>query len=168
SAALIIILGFSIYANSMKGKFIRDDESLIRDNIYIKSWSKVLNCFKNDIAAGGRQRWNSYRPFQMLTYMIDYSLWKLDVRGYHLINIILHILTALAIYWFINLIYGDSLLALFTSALFVINPLHVEAVSYISGRADSLSALFLLLCLIFYIKLVGRKNVMLYILGVSP
>ncbi len=161
---IIIILGFIAYANSLNGEFIRDDITLIRDNIYIKSWSKVLKCFTKDIAIGGRQEWNSYRPFQMFTYMMDYSLWKLDVRGYHLTNIILHIIVALCIYYFLNILYDNKLLSLFASALFVVHPIHTNAICYISGRADSLVAIFMLLAFIIYIRILDKKNAPLYIL----
>jgi tetratricopeptide (TPR) repeat protein len=76
----------------------------------------------------------------------------LDVRAYHLTNICLHILVALALYWLLLLLFSDPLLSLITSLLFVVHPIHTEAVTYISGRSDSLAALFILLCLIFYIK----------------
>lgn len=165
SIALIIILGFAAYGHSFNNQFIRDDNDLVRDNQYIKSGlSKALVYFTNNIAIGGGQKWNSYRPIQMITYAIDYSMWGLNVIGYHLTNTLLHILVALAIYWFINILYGDNLLSLLTGALFVVNPLHTEAVTYISGRADSLSAMFFFLCLIFYIKGASSKRPGFYIL----
>jgi tetratricopeptide (TPR) repeat protein len=163
SIALIVVLGFITYGNSLNGEFIRDDISLIRDNVYIKSWSKILMCFSQNIAVGSGQMWNAYRPLQMVTYMIDYSIWGLNAKGYHLTNTVLHILVALTIYFFINIVFGDRLLSLFTSMLFVANPLHTNAVSYISGRADSLSTLLMFICFIFYIKLIQRKNTGIYI-----
>ncbi|MCX5680262.1 MAG: tetratricopeptide repeat protein [Candidatus Omnitrophica bacterium] len=164
SIALIIVLGFAAYANSLNGQFIRDDNDLIRDNPYIKNGiSNALVYFTKNIAIGSGQKWNSYRPIQMITYAAEYPVWTLNVIGYHLTNILLHILTALFVYWLINILYNDNLLSLIAGALFVANPLHTEAVAYISGRADSLSAVFLLLCLIFYIKSVSLKRVIFYI-----
>ncbi len=149
---LIIILGFAVYGNSLNGKFIWDDEYLVRDNVYIKNWSHIPKIFTKDIAAGAGRKYNFYRPLQMLTYTIDYSLWKLDVKGYHLTNILLHILVALGIYWLINILYDDRLLSLLTGIFFLVHPIHTEAIAYISGRADSLAVLFMLLCFVFYVK----------------
>ncbi len=149
---LIIILGLAVYANSINGKFIWDDEVLIRENEYIKDWSylkKILTC---DIAAGAGIDFTSYRPLQMVTYLINYSLGKFDVRIYHLTNIFLHIIAALCIFWLVNILFNDRLISLFTSILFVVHPIHTAAVTYISGRADPLAAIFILLALIFYIK----------------
>ena len=107
---IIIICAAAIcYANSLSGKFIWDDRYLIKDNIYIKDWSHIAKVFTQDIGAGAGINSSSYRPLQMFTYMIDYSLWKLDVRGYHLVNILLHILAALGIYWLVNILFSNDL-----------------------------------------------------------
>ena len=164
SIILIISLGFAVYGNSLRGQFIRDDGPLVKDNLYIKNYSNIPKIFTENIGAGGGEKWNSYRPLQMLSYMMDYSLWKLNVTGYHLTNTLLHILVALSIYWLINILYGDNLLSLFTSVFFVAHPIHTEAVAYISGRADPLALLFMLICLILYIKNLDSKNMGLSLL----
>lgn len=167
SLILIIIFGFTAYGNSLKGEFLWDDEFLVENNVYIKSWSNIPKIFTKDIGAGAGKKYYFYRPTQMFTYMIDYAFWKSNVVGYHLSNIILHILVALGIFWLVTILFKDWLLALFTSLLFTVHPVHTEAVSYISGRADSLALLFMLLCLIFYIKTLHSKNIGLYILMIS-
>lgn len=149
---LIIILGFTIYLNSLRGEFIWDDAAFVKNNVYIKDWSNIIPVFTRDSGAGSSVVLNFYRPLQLFTYIIDYSLWGLNVFGYHLTNVVLHILVALTVYRLIMLIFGSIPLSFFTAVLFVVHPIHTEAVSYISGRGDLLSALFILLCLIFYIK----------------
>ncbi|MFH1868376.1 MAG: tetratricopeptide repeat protein [Candidatus Omnitrophota bacterium] len=150
--AVIIILGIAVYANSLNGEFIWDDEYLVKENVFIRDSSYIPDIFSKHIAAGSGKPSNSYRPLQILSYMSDFFLWKLDWRGYHITNIILHILAALSIYWFINILYDNRSLSFLTSALFVVHPIHTESVSYISGRADLLALLFMLLSFIFYIK----------------
>lgn len=156
---LIIFIGLAIYSNSLNGKFIWDDEVLVKNNAYIKDCSGVSKLFagriSTDINSAG---FSYYRPLQIVTYAMDYSFWKLNVRGYHLTNILLHICAALLIYWFINILFGDAFLSCLTSIFFISHPMHTEAVSYISGRSDSLSALFMVLCFIFYIKALNAKN----------
>ena len=164
---LIIILGLAVYANSLQGEFLWDDEQLIEDNIYIKSPSYIRNIFTENIKAGAGRTTNFYRPLQMLTLMGDYALWKLDVRGYHLSNILLHILAALALYQLIYTLYNDRLVALFSSLFFTVHPIHTEVVSYISGRADSLAYIFVLFGLIFYVRYLSSEKVPLYILALS-
>lgn len=151
---LIAALGFMVYANSLGGKFLYDDDKLIRDNVYIKSWSNIAKIFTKDIGsgAGTLYNFNFYRPIQMLLYMMTYSLWKLNTAGYHFANIMLHISVALTVYFFINLLFNNRTIAFFAGVFFVVHPIHTEAVSYISASADPLSTLFILLSFIFYIK----------------
>jgi len=157
SLAVIVILGFAAYANSLTGEFIWDDLAFVRDNELIRDWSNVGRVFSKDMAkslapGGGGVKYNFYRPLQMISLMADYSIWRLDTAGYHFTNTIFHILAALAIFWLITVLSNDWLLALFTGALFVIHPIHTEAVAFISGRADPMAAVFMLLAFIFYIK----------------
>ncbi|MDD5116600.1 MAG: tetratricopeptide repeat protein [Candidatus Omnitrophica bacterium] len=160
---LIILSGFFIYANSLTGDFIWDDEAFIINNSYIKDWSKTGLVFTRDSGEGACTELNFYRPIQLLSCMADYSLWGLNPFGYHLTCVMLHILVALAFYGLIRLLFADTTLAFFSAMLFLAHPVNTEAVSYISGRSDLLSALFLLLCLIFYVR-AARQPKLSYLL----
>jgi len=161
---LIGIFGFIVYGNTLNADFIWDDYHLVKDNAYIKNWSNISRVFTEDIATGSEKQYNYYRPLQMLTYMVDYSIWKLNVFGYHLTNTLLHITAAICIYLLINLLFSDRILSLFMGILFVIHPVHTEAVSFISGRADSLALIFATLSFILYIKCLDRKSTVAYLL----
>ena len=139
SIAVIVLLGAFAYANSIHGSFIWDDIAFVKDNPLIKSWSNLGRIFTKDIATSlgeGGVKYNFYRPIHMLTCMADYSLWGLRVEGYHFTNILLHILVALCLCWLCNILFGDAVLSLFASVLWLLHPIHTAAVSYISGRAD--------------------------------
>ena len=163
SIALIAILGFLAYGNSLKGEFLYDDEYLVKSNTYITDWSNTGRIFTEYIGAGGGIDFRFYRPVQILTYLVDYSLWKLDARGYHLTNILLHIGAAVCVFLFF-IIIGAGWPSSFTGAvLFLLHPIHTEAVSYISGRADCLALIFIILALIFYIRAVRTDKPFFYI-----
>ncbi len=165
SMGLVIAIGVGVYFNSLNGAFLWDDEELVKGNAYTKTFSHVVHILAKGAVPVSIEKFPFYRPLQMLTYTADYSLWKLDVRGYHLTNVILHILVALCILWLVFLLFGDPLLAFLTAAFFVAHPIHTEAVSYISGRADPLAALFMLLTFIFYIKDLTVPMALSYILA---
>ncbi|MBU1852719.1 MAG: tetratricopeptide repeat protein [Candidatus Omnitrophica bacterium] len=152
---VIIILGLGVYVNSLNNKFVWDDEDLVRNNTFIKKWDYLPEIFTQDVEAGVGKRSSLYHPLQIFTYRLDYSLWRLNVSGYHLTNILLHILVGLAVYWLIAILYKDALLSLITSILFIIHPIHSEAIAYISGRSDSLFMLFMLASFICYIKYIN-------------
>jgi len=155
SVALIAMLGAAVYANSIGGAFIWDDVHLVKNNAYIKNPANLAGLFtKKD----NRKEYAFYRPLQETSYMLDYAFWRDNAKGYHATNIILHILTALAVFWLINLLFARMSLALITAGLFVVHPVHTEAVAYISGRADIMAALFILLAFILYIKQTGSPE----------
>ena len=155
---LIVLLGVIVYGNSIKGEFIWDDEYLVKNNVYIRNISYLPQIFTNNIAAGAGRRYRAYRPLQIVTYMVDYWFWKLKPYGYHSINIALHIFVAVGIYFLIFLLYRDFILTLLSGVFFVVHPIHTEAVTYISGRADSLAGIFILASLIFYIKYLNSQR----------
>jgi tetratricopeptide (TPR) repeat protein len=149
---VLVVFGFTLYSNTLGHKFVWDDEFLILGNNFIKDWHYFPRLFTSELRIFSHDFSNYYRPLQSLSYMWDYSVWRLDPFGYHLSNILLHLLVALLVFKLIHLIAKDYRIALLTSVLFVVHPLHTEVNSYISGRADSLVALFLLGSFILYIR----------------
>src|ERR1019366_9164605 len=100
-----------------------------------------------------------YVPLTWLSFAIDYQFWGHDPLGYHLGNILWHVVNTLLV---IALVYaclvavqgGDSpsarLVALGTAALFGVHPLHVESVAWATERKDVLFAFFYLVALLVY------------------
>ncbi|MFA5355879.1 MAG: tetratricopeptide repeat protein [Candidatus Omnitrophota bacterium] len=162
--ALIALLGFLVYFNSLSGKFIWDDYCYVKNNSHITSFSYLPGLFTEDIGAGSGVPSFFYRPFQMVTYMIDYALWGLNEFGYHLINLILHIIVSLCIYWMVTALFEQRVVAFLTSLLFIAHPAHVEAIASISGRAEPLVALFMLVMVILYSKQLSSGSRKLYAL----
>jgi len=128
SIALIILLGFAVYANSLTGQFVWDDDHLIKNNVSIRSFTYLPEIFTGHKGVGAGEEWNFYRPFQIFTYMVDYHFWGFNVVGYHLTNIVLHILVALNLYWLLFVLFKDRLLSFFTSMFYVVHPLHTVVV----------------------------------------
>jgi hypothetical protein len=165
-AAGIAVLGLIAYRSSLFGDFVLDDLTLVVVNLHIKDLSNAARLFFENIGAGIGQQVSSafYRPLQILSYAVDHRFWGLNYAGYHLTNVILHILAALSVFQFIRMITRKDALSFFAAAVFAVHPVNTEAVSYISGRADPLSALFIFLCLICYIKYLDTSGVKYYLL----
>lgn len=155
---IIAILGLAIYLNSLNGEFVWDDDLLITNNVYIKNFSNLPLIFTKDWGAGSGTKYHFYRPLSLCVYMVNYSLFRLDEWGYHLTSIILHILTSLALYWFILILWHRKVVAFLTGLLFLAHPIHSETVAYASNMSDCLVALFMLLCFVFYVKSLDTKN----------
>ena len=160
ASILILVLGFIAYANSLNGQFVYDDDVFIKDNSLTKNISSIPISFTKNFGEGedvGRLT-IAYRPLQQISNTLNYAICKLDVRGYHLTNIILHIAVALCIYWLVYVLFSNDILSLITATLFVVHPIQTEAISYISGRGDPLALFFMLLCMIIYIKLLHQNR----------
>lgn len=158
SLALIACAGILVYANSLQGQFLWDDETLIQYNPYIKDWSHLPKILTSRLGSVAKEAGAFYRPVQTVTYLVDYSFWKLNVFGFHTVNMVWHILAAFSVFGLIQILFRDGKLSLLTTLLFVTHPLHTEAVSYVSGRADSLVTFFMLSSFILYLKHGEKRN----------
>lgn len=159
----------AVYSNSFSGQFIWDDNYLIKENIKIRNWNNIIEIFTANIGAAAGEENNFYRPLQIISYLFDFQLYGLNPAGYHLTNIVLHILVSLCVLLYVRILFKDNLLSFLTASLFVVHPIHTEAVAYVSGRADSLSAMFIFLCLISYAKIYhsSKKNIWFVIMLLS-
>jgi len=149
---IIFILVFLAYLPSINGGFVFDDSYKIANNIYLKDvkyWGEFFKG-KEDQA----DFMITYRPLLMVTFSLNYFVSKLNTFGYHLINILIHLLNVYLLFLFLNQLFPHTSTSakLFFVALFGLHPINTEAVSYISSRSDLLAACFLLLGAIFYLR----------------
>ena len=138
-----------VYANAFGNAFVWDDLHLIVDNPAIKSLRGLGTLWGADLYP---QLGSHYRPLQAITYLADYQLWTLAPFGYHLTNALLHAAVAVLLYVFGVQLLAAPRAALVAALLFAVHPLHTEAVTYIAGRSDSLSALGLLGALVCFLR----------------
>ena len=164
SILFIIFITLFSYSASLNGKFIWDDNNLIRYNSDVKEFSRIPSVFKVSLAGNLGKIYKSYRPLQILSYMLDYRLWDFNAFGYHLTNCLLHIGVGLLIYWLTRIIFNDWILSFITASFYVVLPIHTEAIAYISGRADPLAAIFILFSLISFIKYDKQPKAVLFLL----
>src|SRR5262249_5260809 len=102
-----------------------------------------------------------YQPLTWMTLGLDYVLWGLDPRGYHLTSLVLHAANALLAWLLFRRLVraagGDSgsstvLGAALGALLFAVHPLRVESVAWVSERRDVLSGFFWLATLLAYLR----------------
>lgn len=141
----------AIYANSLKNGFVYDDEVTVVNNVLIKSLSNLDSLFSVEYFALSGEA--SYRPLVTLTYMLDYFLWGLNPSGYHLTNLLLHIVSVSFLYLLTVKLWGEKRLALVAAAIFALSPVNTEAVNSISFREDLLITPLCILSLITHISL---------------
>ena len=146
---IFIICGFGLYWNTLHSPFTFDDYFTIVNNNLIKS-GEILTKF------------NLPRYLGILTFAINYKMDKLNVSGYHIINILIHIANSFLIYLFIKKIISHACkeinklihnsFSFLTAFIFLVHPINTQAINYISQRYTILSAFFAISSSLLYLK----------------
>jgi len=160
--ALAVII-FIIYGNSFHCSWHFDDVPNITDNpnLHLKeiTWENVKRTLFSD-----RNNPNVlYRPVACLSFGLNYYFGKLNVFGYHLVNIFIHLISSIFLFLFIyHTLNLPSLkttytkhsysIALLSTILWTINPIQTQAVTYIVQRMASLAGMFYIMSMYFYLK----------------
>lgn len=147
---LIVLLGIICYSNTFDASFHIDDYYNIVTNYKITGFDHFAE-----------------HPFSMrsvgyLTFALNYRFHGLDITGYHITNLAVHVLNAFLVYSIVALtlsIGGGTgnmihrrIAALLAGLLFVSHPVQTQAVTYIVQRFASLATLFYLVSLFAYIR----------------
>jgi len=156
---LFIVIGIVLYANSFQNQMFWDDEDNILKNRYVQNWRYFPKYFSENLIAGAGLLSDYWRPMLLTVFSLEWHLWKSWPVGYHFVNTSFHIADAILLFFILFYIFKNHWLAFFTSLVFLVHPLQTEAVTYVSGLADPLSAFFIFLGLLFYLKLRISKKV---------
>ncbi len=147
---LLVLACIVVYLNSLPNEFVIDDKLIIPQNPIISNLGYLPKIFMTSYAVSYPTTY--YRPLFSATLQLEYQIWKLHPWGYRLINILLHILVTLMVFRLGLRLLPNTLSAFFAGLLYAVHPVHVESVAWISGRADVLACLGLLLSFYFYLK----------------
>ncbi len=158
-----------VFLNALFNNFVWDDFGHVVDNIMIRNMRNIPLALGQNIIVRGYKVSNYYRPLQPISYMADYKLWGLNPFGYHLTNLILHILNGLLLYLVVFSLLKNNILSFLCSIIYCLHPTHTSVVSYISGRADILASIFFLSSFYLYIKseTVLKNRILIYLSSVA-
>jgi tetratricopeptide (TPR) repeat protein len=161
---LVVLL--LVYAPSFSGAWIYDDEPNIlnNDNIHltqinISSLKKTFFLKSQDPYTADRIK----RPLAYLSFALNWYGGQHRVFGYHVVNFIIHVTTAVFLYLFIKNslmlpIFEDRyhdqahLAAFLSTMIWAIHPIHVTAITYIVQRMASMAGMFTVMSLYAYLK----------------
>jgi tetratricopeptide (TPR) repeat protein len=145
-AALLLAVVLA-YANGLSGPFVLDDPTSIAENPTIRQLWPPGPVFSPPATAGV-----GGRPVANLTLALNYALGGENVTGYHVANLLIHALAALALFGLVRRTllqpvlrdrFGSAAtaLALAVAALWALHPLQSISVNYVSQRTESLMGL---------------------------
>jgi len=160
----LIFFNLLLYANTFFNHFTYDDKEYIVQNPYVQNPQQIMSIFTHPYPPH-KPELALYRPLVELTYLLDWcrSLRpsefsdlnfndRTEMPLFHLTNIVFHIGAVLTIFFLVRRLYQSDTIAYVTSLVFSAHPVHVETVTSLVGRAESMSALFYLLSLLLYIR----------------
>ena len=133
----LVLAGAITYANSLSGPLILDDQMSIVENSDIRQvWSTSgLRSASGESPVIGR-------PLVTFSFAVNYAIGGLNVRGYHVASVAIHILCALVLFGLIRRLHGSIGFALACASLWMLHPLNTEAVDYLSQRTELLMVFF--------------------------
>jgi tetratricopeptide (TPR) repeat protein len=151
--AILALGAIAVYGRTFTAPLLLDDRGSITENPTIRRlwplWQAVSP--PDDAGVGGR-------PLLNLSFAVNYALSGLSVAGYHLVNLLIHILASWTLFALVKRTLMRPRLAdrfgafatplsLAIGAIWSLHPVQTESVTYISQRAESLMGLFYLLTL---------------------
>lgn len=135
AVVVAVLLAGLVYINALDNPFVYDDRRLVVENRSLRPPLNLTAIVLHEVT----------RPVVNLTYAIDRTLWGPSPFGFHVTNVLLHMLNVALLFEFGRRATGRRLAAFMAAAIFAVHPLMTQAVGYISGRAELLCAVFLLL-----------------------
>src|ERR1035437_8008108 len=141
-----------------------DDKNIIVEHYdTVGDINKIKEAFNLD-AFMSNKGYLFYRPVQNISFMLDAQFGGKEPWGYHLSNILIHILTVIALFFFLKKIRIKSEISFLLSLLFSIHPLFTNAVAWIPARGDLLLGLFTLLSFITFLEYSESRKIIYFIL----
>ncbi len=157
---LLTLVVFAVFWQVVRCDFIIfDDDVYVTENIHVQS-GITLEGLRWVFSTTYAEFWH---PLTWLSLMFDYELYGLHAAGYHMTNLILHIMSTLLLFWLFNRMTGDIWQSAFVAAFFALHPLRVESVAWIAERKDVLSVFFWMLTLVLYVYYTERPVVSRYL-----
>ena len=144
AVVLIAVLTFVAYLPCLNGGFIWDDNDLYITRNPIIPASDGLHRF-----------WSTSEPYDFYplsntSLWIEWRLWGMNPAGYHVSNLIFHIVEALLIWIVLRKLSIQG--AFLAGLIFALHPVNVEPVAWISQRKDMMAVLFFLVSILWYLK----------------
>ncbi len=170
---LICFLGIGLYSNTFRNEFVFDDLIFIVSNPAIRDVTHL------DSIWGMLSQPSRFVAFY--SFALNYHFHQLDVFGYHVTNVVIHLMSGVLVWWLVGMLVGNlsrkqtsgvclqqkitnrpprsvygSTVALFVALIFVAHPVQTQAVTYVTQRFASLATMFYLLAVCLYMK--GRED----------
>jgi tetratricopeptide (TPR) repeat protein len=147
--AVLLLAALVAYLPAINAGFIWDDDLLLTANSQMQNSHGLVEIWL------GRNS-SDYTPLTLTTFWIEHRLWQNTAIGYHLVNVLLHVIAAVMLWrLLLALQIPGAWLAAF---LFTIHPVNVASVAWIAERKNTLSAALFFGSLLLFVTGYERDN----------
>jgi protein O-mannosyl-transferase len=171
--ALAILTVITFWSLKDCGFINYDDNLYVYENAYVQSGLNANSIgqafsFSSELAKISCH----WHPVTWLSFMLDYQIFGLKPQGYHLMNLLFHVMNTILLFLILRRMTKKLWPSAFVAAVFAIHPLHVESVAWVTERKDVLSTFFFMLTLgaySYYVEHPGLRRyffvLLFFILG---
>lgn len=148
---LIILASLLMYLPSLSRHFLWDDHTIIECNPVLRSAQPGL-LFKQTYWPPIQTTAPApyYRPITILCFWIEYHIFGKSALLFRIFNLSIFSVTIVLFFLLVRKIFACSKIALWSAAVFALNPIHTESVAFISGMTDVLATFFILLAVLAF------------------
>lgn len=146
--AVIALLAVLLYANTFSHGFVFDDQAVLKGNTFIQ---KGLDGLSDIFTKGSWDGYDAsvdmhiYRPLQLAFLALQYEFFGLEPMGYHVVHVLTYALTCCLIFGLLRRLFREiefgEALALLTTLIYAVHPVHTEVVANIKGNGDLIAML---------------------------
>lgn len=162
---LVLLVAVSYFPATQAG-FVWDDLILTTSKA-VQEWSGLWqfwfdteNTYRADNTREGH-----FWPLLYSTFWLEHKLWGFTPVGYHLVNLLLHVVNTCLVWWLLCRLAVSG--AWLIAAVFAVHPVHVEAVAWVMARKDLLSTLFYLTAALTWLRFVETPRAGRYVLALA-
>jgi len=166
-ALLALVAGGAIYARGLGGAFVLDDRTYFieNDDIPTLGWKGAITVFTRPT-----NFWGELLPVRDLLLLAEYGAFGRSTTGYHVVSLLLYAAVCALAFMLVRELLerrsgpeasagsGGALSAVVVVAVFLVHPVHVETVAYITGQKDLLSSIFALGALLLFARAFDRRE----------
>ncbi len=145
---LLVALCFAAFGPTLNGEYIWDDEIWLTEN------AAVVHDNPSWIWVHYRSA-TQYYPLTVMSFWFEYRIWGFWAPGYRVINILLHAGSGLLLWQLLKRIKIPG--AMLAAAIWVVHPIQVESVVWVTERKNTLSGIFFFAALLIWLRFIDPQ-----------
>ena len=160
---ILIVITLIPYKQVGSFDFVNYDDDVYVTENYMVQQGLTAKSIKWAFTTFNTSNWH---PLTFISLMLDTEIFGYNPRGFHISNLLIHILNSILLFILLWRITGSQWKSWLVASLFAVHPAHVESVAWISERKDVLSTFFWLVVMLLYFNYAKSRKAKWYLLVV--